>query len=60
MSMKLCLRCGLALKSGQDVKLTVYAKYKELKTTVLWSIETPYSADEDTLRHVDCPIPRND
>lgn len=60
MSLRLCFRCGIPLRTGEDVALTVFAKYHELRSKVAWSIERPYDADEDTLRHRSCPITRND
>lgn len=61
MSLKLCFRCGIPLKQDDKVKLTVYTVFKELKSSTTWAVSDDiYDADDDTLRHVDCPISRND
>ncbi len=54
--LKLCAKCGLPLKEGDQVKLVVYALYRSLKSKVAYCIDKPYDADQDTLQHVDCHV----
>lgn len=60
MSLRLCFRCGIPLRQDDDVAVTVYAKYQELRSKTVCAIDKPYDADLDTLRHRECPIGRND
>ena len=60
MSLRLCFRCGVPLKTGDEVALTIYAIYQDLKSKLHWAVEKPHDAEEETLRHRNCPISRND
>jgi hypothetical protein len=53
--LRLCAKCGVPLRTGDVVKLTVIAEYQELRSKVHYSISKPIDAEIDTLQHMDCP-----
>jgi len=58
--LKVCTVCGVPFKTGDVVELTVYAEWKDLRSSVAYAIDKPFDANPDTLKHKECPIGRND
>jgi hypothetical protein len=57
---KTCYLCGQSLKTDELVELTVIAPFRELKSTVHFSVGLPVDAYGSTLRHHNCSNPKGE
>lgn len=57
---KTCYLCGQRLKTDELVELTVIAPFRELASTVHFSIGQPIDAYGDTLKHSNCDDPKGE
>ncbi len=58
--LRTCIECGRRFKTGEDVILTVCTKWKELKSTIIESIDKPWGAEETSIVHFNCKYPLNE